>query len=372
MTKRERGTGGLIKLKGCRYWYAQFYDKQGRQKRVSTKTAVKQEAQGILRDLMVVRDRGVPFVGDVKKIRYADLRTALLDSYRMKEQKSLQVLSDGSETVWGLSQLDKYFGWKATTEDKKGDPGVPVTQLTTEAARQFVKARQAEGVGNAVINRSLALLRRMLNLAKDEGRIPTVPKIYFLKEPPARKGFLTRDRFDELLNHIPLHLKPLVVFLYYCGVRIGEALQVEWPQVDLDHAVIRLEPEQTKTSEARIVPLPNVLVLMLERVEPKEGRVFSGDGLRAEWEKACTAAGLAGLMVHDMRRSAIRNLVRAGVSEKVAMSISGHRTRYVFDRYNIVSETDMLTAMRRVQEFSEKQVKSPRLPRRERLQLVEK
>lgn len=58
----------------------------------------------------------------------------------------------------------------------------------------------------------------MLNLAKDEGRIPTVPKIYFLKEPPARKGFLALERFNELLDHIPLHLKPLVVFLYYCGV----------------------------------------------------------------------------------------------------------------------------------------------------------
>jgi len=167
MSKRERGTGGLIKLKGCRYWYAQFYDKDGRQKRVSTKTAVKQEAQGILRNLMVDRDRGAPFVGDVKKTRYGDLRSALLDSYRMKEQKSLQVLADGSETIWGLSQLDKYFKWKAATENEAGASGVPVTQLTTEAARQFVKARQAEGVGNAVINRSLALLRRMLNLAKD-------------------------------------------------------------------------------------------------------------------------------------------------------------------------------------------------------------
>src|SRR5260370_35109588 len=120
---------------------------------------------------MVDRDRGVPFVGDVKKIRYADLRTALLDSYRMKEQKSLQVLSDGSETVWGLSQLDKYFGWKATTEDKKGDPAVPVTQLTTEPARQFGKARQAEGVGNAVINRALAFSRRRPTLAKDGGGV---------------------------------------------------------------------------------------------------------------------------------------------------------------------------------------------------------
>jgi len=145
-------------------------------------------------------------------------------------------------------------------------------------------------------------------------------------------------------------------------------LQIEWRQVDLNHAVIGLESEQTKTSEGRIDPLPAVLVAMLERMEPKEGLVFNGEGLRAEWEKATKAAGLPGLMVHDLRRSAIRNLVRAGVNEKVAMLISGHKTRYVFDRYNIVSET---TCSPRCSESSSL-VKGPQLPRGRRLQLVEK
>ena len=188
---------------------------------------------------------------------------------------------------------------------------------------------------------------------------------------------------------MPGELKPLIIFLYYCGVRVGEALQIEWPQVDLKQALIRLEPEQTKTDQARIVPLPDVLMEILRGIEPKQGTVFVGEELRSAWQKACASAGLGtltkiegrsdkrynGLLIHDLRRSAIRNLIAAGVPEKVAMSISGHRTRNVFDRYNIVSAADVLSAMKRVQdmnakepEFGESSVKM--LPRPKRVKLL--
>jgi integrase len=148
---------------------------------------------------------------------------------------------------------------------------------------------------------------------------------------------------------------------------LGEALQIEWPQVNLKTRLIRLEPEQAKTDEARILPLPSVLVDMLKDITPKEGRVFNATNLRKEWMKACAAAGLgtiievegkpydpqySGRTLHDLRRSAVRNLVRAGVSEIVAMKISGHKTRSVFDRYNIVSSNDVTNAMQAVESAS--------------------
>lgn len=244
------------------------------------------------------------------------------------------------------------------------DKGASVAQITTDAARRFVRKRREDGAGNAAINRSLAALGRMLNIAKRDREIHDVPFIEFQKEPPARKGFLERSDSDRLIKLLPTHLRPLVTLLYWCGCRIGETLQIEWTQVDLDAHQIRLEPEQTKTDEARVLPLPSVLVDVLRQIEPKEGRVFDGTNLRKEWMKACAACGLgtitevegrpydpiySGLTLHDLRRSAVRNLRKAGVSEKEAMTISGHKTRSVFERYNIVSTDDVMGAMRKLE-----------------------
>jgi integrase len=248
-----------------------------------------------------------------------------------------------------LKRVDDYFdGW-------------PVAKITTDAARDFAQKLLADGCANGTVNRSLACLRRMLNIAMEDGKIRVVPKIRFLKAGQARKGFLERDKFEALLAQLPSHLKPLVTFLYYCGVRLGEALQITWQQVDLDAALVRLESDQTKTAEARTIPLPDILVGMLKMQERGE-TVFDGTNLRKAWHRACVAAGLgtltevkdkdpvySGLIVHDLRRSAIRNLIRAGVRETVAMAISGHRTRSVFDRYNIVSTEDIAAAMKQVQ-----------------------
>lgn len=187
------------------------------------------------------------------------------------------------------------------------------------------------------------------------------------KEPPARKGFLALDKFQELLKALLSHLRPLITFLYFCGVRLGEALQIEWSQVDLKHALIVLHEEQTKNADPRTIPIPSPLLALLRDQEPKVGRVFDHTNLRTEWARACSAMGLGtmkemisaagwvwhkyvGLNVHDLRRSAVRNLrVLGKVPEGVAMKISGHKTRAVFDRYNIVTTEDVSAAMRAVE-----------------------
>ncbi|HWO35664.1 MAG TPA: tyrosine-type recombinase/integrase [Candidatus Acidoferrum sp.] len=362
MGRRAKGEGSLLKRAGCRFWYAQYVH-NGKKVRVSTRETSKMRALGALRRLMGDADRGLASLPEAHKLRYADLRRGLIDDYQEKGNRTLKTDADGEETVHGLKQLDEFFGFSSK------NPGLRVSEIKPKTSQDFARKRREQGVGNAIINRGLACLRRMLRIAYDDELIQRVPKVHFLKEPPARKGFLELEKFDELVNLLPTHLKPLIIFLYYCGVRGGEALQIEWSQVDLDAKLIRLEEEQTKGDEARYAPLPAQLVMLLRAIDPKFGKVFDHTNLRVEWQKACAACGLGtrtlvepegekrwpwykyeGLGIHDMRRSAVRNLVTvAGVPEKVAMKISGHKTRDVFDRYHIVSTTDVTAAMSRLE-----------------------
>lgn len=358
MKRRERGTGSLLKLPGCAYWYAQVF-RNGKHVRISTRQTSKEAAKLELRKLIDDADHGIGIVpgAELKRIRYGDLRELLLKKYREKNHKSLQVLSDGTETIWGLPQLDNFAGFGESNK------GPSMLKLDAGFRDRFVEKRQAEGVGPSVINSSLRHLRHMLNLGYRKLNLATRPYIELLSEPAAREGFLELDDFQKLMAALPERFRPLIHFLYFTGVRISEARQVDWSQVDLDAPIIELRSSQTKNKTARLIPLTDELVKMLRQIEPKKGPVFDADGLRREWEKACTAVGLGvrekregrsdylyhGLMVHDLRRSAVRNLRHAGIPEDVAMKISGHKTRSVFSRYNIVDREDVLQAMKRVE-----------------------
>jgi hypothetical protein len=274
MAKRERGDGGLFLMKGSKNYYAQIY-KDGKPFRISTRCSVKEEAKDFLKKLMLDATAGKPFVGDVQKTTYGDLRAGLIANYVEKGNKSLLTRADGTEFINGLDALDAHYEFE---EDKK--LGVPVTKITTDSARAFSTNRRAAGVSNSTVNNSLALLRRMLRIGYEDGKLPVVPMIRLLKPNAARKGFVTQEKFDALISNLPIHLRPLITFLYWCGVRLGEALQIKWEQVDLNGALIRLEDEQTKSGEARTVPLPDVLIKMLKAVEVKEAETSGSHGRR--------------------------------------------------------------------------------------------
>ena len=196
-----------------------------------------------------------------------------------------------------------------------------------------------------------------------------------LKENPARNGFVTHEQFEWFLAALPERLRPIVTFLYVTGARLGETKKILWSQVDLEGRAIRLEAEQTKNAEPRILPLPDVLVEMFRQASDKTGRLFQVGSFRKAWQTACVEVGLGryedlarkhdtyvGLIIHDLRRSAIRNIIQAGVLEQVAMRIRGHKTHAVFARYNIVSEADLHRAMGRVQAAARTLSAAPALP----------
>jgi len=169
----------------------------------------------------------------------------------------------------------------------------------------------------------------------------------------SRQGFLPPEQFQKLFDVMPTNLQPMLLLLYHAGVRVGEAERIEWPAVDLDAARITLLEGETKNDESRVLPLSDSLVELLSRVKHRKGRVFpSKRAMQTAFPTACKAARIDGLMVHDLRRSAVRNLMNAGVQQAVAMKISGHRDASVFQRYNVVDTKQTADAMQRVQRLA--------------------
>jgi integrase len=152
---------------------------------------------------------------------------------------------------------------------------------------------------------------------------------------------------------------PLII-AYWSGMRAGEILMLRWEQIDLERSLLRLEPGTTKNNQGREIPLVKDVTEALWLWKRQTLQRFpycpwvchhQGKRLlrvpKRTWKAACERVGLKGKLFHDLRRTAIRNMVRAGITERVAMAISGHKTRSVFDRYDIVSESDLTEAKKK-------------------------
>ena len=234
----------------------------------------------------------------------------------------------------------------------------------------FCKSKDLKpGASNATINRELSALKRMLNLGAKRypPKVDRVPYIPMLKENNTRKGFLEHGDFLALRNELPDYLRPIVTFGYSFGWRLSEILGLTWDRVDLKNGVVRIETGETKNDEARTVYLDDELkktfrqLFANRRLDTPYVFLRTGNpikGFRKAWLKASEASKLKGKLFHDLRRTAVRNMIRAGVPERVAMMISGHKTRSVFDRYNIVSDADLKDATRKQAAYHQKQEES--------------
>ena len=245
--------------------------------------------------------------------------------------------------------------------------GFKVSRITTPHIQAYIEARQDEGAANATINRELSALKRMLNLGARQTppKVDRVPYIPMLKENNTRKGFFEHGDYLALKDTLPDYLKGFVTFAYKTGWRVSEINNLTWGQVDRDQGIVRLETGETKNDEGRTVYLDEELREVFNRQweARKKGQkllpyVFlNRDGndkvkrFDKAWNKACKDAGIGKRLFHDFRRTSVRNMVRAGIPEKVAMMISGHKTRSVFERYNIVDETDLKLSAQRQEEY---------------------
>lgn len=143
---------------------------------------------------------------------------------------------------------------------------------------------------------------------------------------------------------------------------------LEWRDVDLAGKLIRLRPEISKNKEGRPLSLDGELLEIIQRAFRNRrldcNHVFQDSGrkigdFKKAWRSACLKAGLGGLLVHDFRRTTVRNLTRSQIPEKIAMVMTGHKTRSVFDRYNIVDERDLAQAAGQLDSYLKAKAKEP-------------
>jgi len=250
-------------------------------------------------------------------------------------------------------------------------------QVTRAVIDNYIAARRAEKVSGkagkvmknkdgedrytaeATIDRETELIHRALTLGQEDGLVAYVPRVTHLVKghTNAKQGFVERAEFDALLLELPSQvLRDVAAFAYCTGMRKGEILSLNWDGYDLETKSIRLHAARAKTGRGRVIRCGQSpeLVAVLER-RLSERRLDStlifhnGEGrhvgnFSTSWGRALRRAKVA-FAFHDLRRTAVRNMIRAGVPERVAMDISGHTTRAIFDRYNIVSGQDLDDAM---------------------------
>lgn len=346
MSRQHTYGMGRIYQRGKTWWVRYYHN--GQECNESSRSEKEADAKKLLKKRQGEIALG-RFAGPKSdKIMLAELAQDLLTDYQIRGRKNQRQVRSK------VNHLLTYFG-----KDR-------AKSVTTDRIKSYIAKRQETNAAPAQINRELAALKRMFNLALQAEKLLSAPHIPSLTENNVRTGFFEYGEFRALREALPPFLRPVVTFGYYTGWRVTEVLNLQWRQVNLDAAEVRLDPGTTKNGKGRVIYLDGelldimkeqrafVLGLQRERGEIVPWVFVNPDTadrvryFRRPWIQACKQTGLTGRIFHDFRRTAVRNMVRAGVPEVVAMSISGHRTRSVFDRYNIVSEEDLREAARRV------------------------
>jgi integrase len=341
-----RTLGSVYKRKGI--WYIRFRYR-GREYRESSKSTLRKDA------LELLQKRRAEIVSG--HLRPAVERTSFEDLTRLIEA---DYVANGRRSIVDMR------GRIVHLRAKLGK--VPPTDVTHSMLIEYMEERRAEGAAPATIRYEMAVLGRMYTLAIHAGLLTAKPPMPTIKVRNTRTGFFETDEIERVLAALPEDLRPAIEFAYLTGWRIGEIKSLTWAQIDGDAYVIRLEPGTTKNEEGRTFPfrkyprLGALLAQQLDRtlaLQRETGRIipwvfwWHGEPIREfrrTWRRACEFARCPGRLVHDLRRTAVRNFVRADVPERVAMQLTGHKTRSVFDRYDIVSEADLSAAVEKLAE----------------------
>jgi len=337
--------GSKLPRSGKLYWIEYYIDGYRKRERISPS---KVAAEHRLREVLTLRTEGRYVVKKNPRVRFDQVTRWYLNLPQIRAKKSYD------RDVLSVQTLLRHFS------------GLKIKHLTTTRVEAYKQKRLREKScrGNltkpATVNRELACLKHMMNLADAEEIIDHVPfrRIKKLKEDNILNRHLNEKDFRRLLSCCLPHLAPVVLMAYYTAMRKSEILSLTWDNVDLDARVIRLRGSDTKTEEGRTIPLHQEVVDMLQSLPRNSEWVFTLNGkpikdIKRSFNTACKLAGITNFRFHDLRHTAINNWRLQGHDFIRIMAASGYKTMSVFKRYNYVLE-------RELQELVRPQPRSPK------------
>jgi integrase len=348
--------GHPIEIRERPVWWFKYYE-AGRLHCVSSHSTKRAAAQQLLTARVVTQAPPPAAAPVIEDLSFEAAAREIVQEYRSNGRRSLHTVE-----LRIAKHLRAAFGGRA------------MAAIRTSDIRAFVARRQAAGAAAGSINRDLVILKRMFTLAMQSEALRTRPYIPLLKENNVRTGFFEPTMCEAVFGHLAIHLRGIAKFAYITGWRTpSEILPLEWRQVDMQAGEVRLDPGTTKNGEGRVFPFTSELRRVLETQQSlmahlvtddrpprhvfcyvtgqKAGQRITESGFHKAWRVARTAAGCPDRIPHDFRRTAVRNLVRAGVPERVAMQLTGHKTRAIFERYNIVNAGDLSDAAQRLDTY---------------------
>jgi integrase len=336
-----RGMGRIFQ-RGEMWWIAYYFN--GEERRESSRSLKEGGAKRLLKERLK-QIHGGRYVGaEEEKRTIAELLDALETHLENRGAKALAQLKSHLKPVRRFFALERAMS------------------LTTADIERYIAERRAIQKAPATINREIGGLKQAFHLARKQGRLSRVPYFPMMREDNARQGFFENDTFEKVVAQLPAPINDLAWFAYLSGWRRGEIVPLRWDAVDRSAREVRLRT--SKNGEGRVLPLEGELWSVIERrwaartIEQEDGTakisefVFHRGGdqivdFRKIWNEAFKKAKTGRKLFHDLRRTAVRNMVRAGVPQAVAMTISGHKTASMFQRYNVTSGPDQVDALKR-------------------------
>lgn len=346
----SRAPGKVFK-RGAVWWLDFTVD--GQRYRESSGARKKADALAMLRQRIAEVEGGV-FVPQSETCDMAELRLLVETHYRTEGRKSLR------RAMGAFKHLERLLGRHEARA------------LSYAVVGAYIAKRQEEGAANSTIRKELAALGLSLKLAHLAGRIGKVPVLPSLSVSNTRTNWLDEPEIQALRDALPDDYADAVEFAAWTGWRKSEVFGLTWDRVDWSAGEVRLAVGSTKNREGRTFPfraLPQIEEVLRRRRHVTDAVELAGERVVRHvfhvsgapfssrfypiWREAAKAAGVPDAWFHDLRRSAVRRLERAGVSRSVAMKLTGHKTEAIYRRYAIADSKALEEGVEKLRSFAE-------------------